>query len=368
MLLRRLELSDFRNYRNLELEPSPGLNLFIGPNAQGKSNLLEAIALVGTGKSFRAGRDGDVVRTGSDRAVLRATAAARAREINLACAIEHEGRASRKTFTVNGNGVRYAGYLGRLRVVTFVPLDLQLVTGTPALRRSFLNRALSQSEPRYYHELARYRRALQQRNALLKTGDAADKALLDVYGNTLVEAGAQIMLARAAMLASLQTEAARAHRRFAPDEALELRYEPNCPLASAEPQPVADALRTRLAETAEQERARGTTVAGPHRDDVELLLDGVSLEAYGSQGQQRTAVLALKVAEYNVMRERTDDAPVLLLDDVLSELDEARATAFLAEMDAYEQAFVTATHSPKVLSANARSARVVAGTVEWVTC
>jgi len=368
VLLRRLELSDFRNYRRLDLEPSPGLNLLVGSNAQGKSNLLEAIALVGTGKSFRAERDGDVVRSDCELGIVRATAAARTGEINLACAIERDGRATRKTFSLNGNSVRYARYLGRLRVVTFVPSDLQLVTGTPAVRRSFLNGALSQSEPRYYHELARYRRALQQRNALLKDAGTLDEDLLEVYAKALVDSGTHIMLARAALIGALQPEAARAHDRFAPGERLELRYDPNCAFESATAHDVAAVLRARLAESAERERARRATVVGPHRDDVELILDGASLEAYGSQGQQRTAVLALKVAEYSVMRERTADAPVLLLDDVLSELDEARASAFLGEMGAYEQAFVTATHLPKDLSAAGRSARVSGGTVEWIAC
>ncbi|MBV8198389.1 MAG: DNA replication/repair protein RecF [Candidatus Eremiobacteraeota bacterium] len=368
MLLRRLELLDFRNYRQLDVEPAPGLNLLVGPNAQGKSNLLEAIALVGTGKSFRAERDGDVVRSGCDRAVVRATADARPGEIHLACAIDREGRATRKIFTLNGNSVRYARYLGRLRVVTFVPGDLQLVTGTPAARRAFLNRALSQSEPRYYHELARYRRALQQRNALLKNAETLDEDLLEIYGRTLLESGTQIMLARSSMISALQPEAAHAHGRFAPGERLEIRYEPNCPFQSTTPHDVTAALRARLAESADQERARGATVVGPHRDDVALFLDGVSLQAYGSQGQQRTAVLALKVAEYSVMRERTDDAPVLLLDDVLSELDEARASAFLGEMGAYEQAFVTATHLPKDLAAAGRIARISGGAMEWIAC
>ncbi len=366
MFLRRLGLSNFRNYRRLDLEPSPGLNLLIGPNAQGKSNLLEAIALVGTGKSFRSGRDADAVRTGCDLAVVRGEATSLSGQINLTCAIERDPRGTRKTFTLNGNGVRYAGYLGRLRVVTFAPGDLQLITGTPAVRRAFLNRALSQSEPRYYHELARYRRALQQRNALLR--DAGfDTHLLDVYANTLVESGTQIMLMRATLVSALGPVAARAHSRFAPAERLELRYAPNCRFESASPADIAEAFRARLAESAPLERTRGATQVGPHRDDLGLLLDDASLEAYGSQGQQRTAVLALKVAEYSVMRERTADAPLLLLDDVLSELDETRASAFLVEMGIYEQAFITATQLPKNI-ASGRVARISNGAAEWAAC
>src|SRR5579863_5874196 len=148
VLLQQLTLSDFRNYSELEIEPAPGLNVFVGANAQGKSNLLEAIAMLGTGKSFRTAREGDTVRQSSERSVLHGVAATQAGRVELACAIERSSRGTHKSYTVNGTSVRYAGYLGRMRVVTFVPADLHLASGTPGARRAFLNVALSQSEPR----------------------------------------------------------------------------------------------------------------------------------------------------------------------------------------------------------------------------
>lgn len=350
MLLTRLALSNFRNYAALDLEPAVGLNVFVGPNAQGKSNLLEAIAMLGTGKSFRTSKDGDTVREGLELAVVRGEARVRAGVVQLSCSIARTPRGTRKSYTVNGRDVRYASYLGKVRVVTFVPADLQLIGGSPALRRAFLNTALAQDDVRYYRELARYRKALQQKNALLRGGFEADQALLAIYNSALVEAGTQIVLARDHFVRLLAHAAREAHARFAGvAEALDVRYEPDVPFEAPTADAVAHALNARLQSVADAERARKTAVAGPQRDDLRFFLDGRSLSAYGSQGQQRTAVLALKVAEYTVMNERSGEAPLLLLDDVLSELDEDRAQAFLAGAGAYEQVFVTATHLPQRL-------------------
>jgi DNA replication and repair protein RecF len=368
VLLRHLALSNFRNYSQLDLEPASGLNVYIGANAQGKSNLLEGIAMLGTGKSFRTSRDGDTVRAGVELAVVRGDATLRSGRVELACVIEKGSRGTRKSYSVNGGGVRYAAYLGQIRVVTFVPADLQLAAGPPGARRAFLNVALAQSEPRYYHELARYRRALQQKNALLRGTVGADEELLAVYERTLVDAGTQIMLARDHLIRTLAEQAHKAHARFAANERLEVRYEPNVPFEVPSRDSVAAAFDARLAQTRESERSRKTALTGPHRDDLLLSLDGVSLAVFGSQGQQRTAVLALKIAEYATMRERSNEAPLLLLDDVLSELDEERANAFLSDIGGFEQAFVTATHLPPGLQCNA-VARVQSAQIDaYVAC
>ena len=368
MHLRHLALSNFRNYATLDLEPATGLNVYVGANAQGKSNLLESIAMLGTGKSFRTAHDADTVRSGLELAVVRGDAKLRAGNVQLVCAIERTARGTRKSYTLNGAGVRYARYLGNIRVVTFVPADLQLAAGTPAGRRAFLNVALAQSEPRYYHELARYRRALTQKNAMLRGVVAADPQLLQVYERTLVESGTEIMLARDHLVRALAQAARIAHGRFAASESLDVTYEPSVAFTAPTRDAVAAAFEGRLRDVAESERVRKTTLCGPHRDDVGLALDGISLSDYGSQGQQRTAVLALKIAEYAVLHERCGEAPLLLLDDVLSELDDTRATALLEEISGYEQAFLTATHLPSKLEASATIARVNAASIEQYAC
>jgi DNA replication and repair protein RecF len=364
--LTRLALSNFRNYAQLDLDPAPGLNVFIGANAQGKSNLLEAIAMLGTGKSFRTSRDIDLVRDGLELSVVGGDAQIRAGIIHLGCTIARSGNRTRKTYTINGQGVRYARFLGSIRVVTFVPADLQLVAGAPALRRALINIALAQDDRRYYHELARYGKALQQKNAMLRGTVAIDDELLAVYNNTLVETGTSLMLAREHFVRELAREAERIHAQWTHGaEKLVVSYAPSIKFEAPTAEAVAGAFEARLLEVAESERARKASVAGPHRDDLTLELDGRSLAAYGSQGQGRTAVLALKVAEYTVMRDRSGEAPLLLLDDVLSELDAERAAAFLEGVGALRQAqddrtqvFITATHLPPGLPPAARTSHV----------
>lgn len=351
MRLTSLHLSNVRNYAHLELQPAPGLNVFVGRNAQGKSNLLEAISLLGTGKSFRTSRERDLIRDGFELATISGEAEVRAGAVRLGCTITATPRGTRKMYAVNGRPVRYATFLGSLRVVTFVPADLQMVIGSPAGRRSFVNTALAQEQRTYYHDLARYQKALAQKAALLRAGGEPDRDLLAIYNETLVESGTAMMLAREQFIAVLGEAAARVHAQWSGGEELEVRYRPSVPFEVAAQDAIAGAFSARLRALAEQERIRQMSLAGPHRDDLELLLNGRSLAAYGSQGQQRTAVLALKVAEYSVMRERSGEAPLLLLDDVLSELDPVRAQAFMEGVGAFEQAFITATHVPEGLPA-----------------
>jgi DNA replication and repair protein RecF len=349
MRLQSLHLSNVRNYAQLDLEPGPGLNVFVGRNAQGKSNLLEAISLLGTGKSFRTSREHDLIREGFELASVSGHALVRAGDVRLSCSITTTPRGMRKVYTLNGRSVRYAKFLGSLRVVTFVPADLQLVGGAPSVRRAFLNVALAQEQRTYYYELARYQKVLAQKSALLRS-EQPDPQLLAIYNETLVEAGTVLMLAREKFVRVLSAAAARVHAQWTGGrEHLEISYQPSVPMDVPAADALAGAFAARIKELAAQERARQVSLAGPHRDDMDLRLDGRSLSAYGSQGQQRTAVLALKVAEYSVMHERSGEAPLLLLDDVLSELDPLRAHAFLAGVGGFEQAFVTATHLPEGL-------------------
>lgn len=360
MLLTALRLADFRNYAALDFTPAPGLNVFAGPNAQGKSNLLEAIAMLATGKSFRARREVELIRAGAARAEIAGAARVPAGAIDLHAAIVRTGAGARKTFEVNGSPVGFAGFLGRARVVTFVPADLQLVAGGPALRRTFLNGALAQLSPAYYRDLARYGKIVQQKAALLRGAIAADRALLLAYNDELVVPGAALMAARAAFVADIATAAQGVYERWrGTHERVAIAYAPNVPFDGVSP---AEALAAALAANVDAELRRKTTLIGPHRDDVRLSIEGRPLDAFGSQGQQRTAVLALKVAEYETMRARAGDAPILLLDDVLSELDADRAGGFLAAVGIFEQAFLTATEVPARFPAAALF-RIAAATI-----
>jgi DNA replication and repair protein RecF len=338
MVLENVRLANFRNYVRLEIEPAPGLNIFVGSNAQGKSNLLEAIAMLATGKSFRARREAELVRSGAVLAEIGGDARIAAGRVRLHCAIDRSSGGTHKTFDVNGAAVGFARFLGRARVVSFVPGDLALVAGGPALRRTFLNAALSQASPNYYRDLARYSKIIAQKSALLRGSIAPDRELLLAYNDEMAGPGRALISARAAFVADIAAAAADIYRRWETTrERVDIHYAPSVGAAD---------LAAALAANVENELRRRQSLIGPHRDDVRLDLDGASLAAYGSQGQQRTAVLALKVAEYEVMRERAGDAPILLLDDVLSELDAQRAGRFLAALGTFEQAFLTTTELP----------------------
>jgi DNA replication and repair protein RecF len=350
VILEHLVLSNVRNYAALEFAPEPGLNVFVGPNAQGKSNLLEAIALLGTGKSFRTSRDSEIVRSGLPAAALSGEARVAAGRVRLSCTLTLAGGTLRKIYAVNGRGVRYASYLGQMRVVTFVPSHLQLVSGPPSARRSLVNAALAQESPAYYGALANYQKYLAQKNALLRGAVAPDDALLATYDERLIETGTRIVLARRAFVAALDGRAKAVHRAWVGDRDGEfaIRYVSDVPGEVPTADGIAAAFAERLAEKRTLERMRRVSLVGPHRDDVAFTLGGTSLAAFGSQGQQRTAVLALKVAEYGELEARSREAPLLLLDDVLSELDPQRQRAFLAAVGTFGQAFVTTTHDVDV--------------------
>ena len=360
MLLTALRLANFRNYAALDFSPAPGLNVFAGPNAQGKSNLLESIALLATGKSFRARREVELIRDGMPLAEIAGEARIPAGTIFLRASIARTAGGARKSFDVNGAPVGFARFLGRARVVTFVPADLQLIGGGPALRRAFLNSALAQLSPTYYRDLARYTKVVHQKAALLRGAIAPDPDLLLAYNEELLAPGAALIAARAAFVTDVAAAARGVYERWSgASERVDIAYAPNVAASDAPPR---DALAAALAANLAAEVRRRTTLVGPHRDDLRLTIDGRPLDAFGSQGQQRTAVLALKVGEYETMRSRAGDAPILLLDDVLSELDAERAGGFLAAVGTFEQAFLTTTEAPARFAGSA-AFRILAATI-----
>jgi DNA replication and repair protein RecF len=279
--------------------------------------------------------------------------------VRLRCVIDRSSGGTRKTFDVNGSAVGFARFLGRARVVTFVPADLALVVGGPALRRMFLNVALSQASGAYYQDLARYARVIGHKAALLRGAVAPDRDLLLAYNDDLARSGRALIAARAAFITDIAAAVDGIYLRWqATRERIRVAYAANTGDRD---------LAVELAANVDNEVRRRQAFVGPHRDDIRLELDGRALAAYGSQGQQRTAVLALKVAEYEVMRSRAGDAPILLLDDVLSELDAERAGGFLAAVGGFEQAFLTTTELPASV-AGATAFGIREGTITRLAC
>ena len=333
-----LVLEGFRNYASLRLPLSAGFNVVSGPNAQGKTNLLEALYLVGTTRLLRGQRDAEAVRDGDDRAMV---------EVELAHSGTRLGvgleRGARKRARVNGLALpRAADLIGRLPVVCVSAADMAIVRGEPADRRLFLDLELSALSPAYLHHFALYKRAQEQRGALLRQCRERSVApeVFEPWEAQMAQHGAHLRGARLDYVARLVEPTREVHARMGGGEALDLRYEPKDEAMEE------DALRALLDASRSQDVARGATSFGPHRDDLRLEIEGRDARLFGSQGQQRTAVIALKLATLDVATEERGAPPLLLLDDILSDLDERRR-AMLVEvvLDRAAQAVLTCTEA-----------------------
>ena len=372
MFLSNVSLFDFRNYAELELALERSTTIFFGGNAQGKTNLLEAVALAALTRSPRSQQAGELVRFGQTAARVTCSVQSERGRDELEVRILNPaggGRASRR-FTVNGTPRRAGDVMGALRIVLFWPDDLQLVKGPGEGRRRFLNTLLSQIDPGHARELNRYGHLLEQRNALLRAirdGRQSSDGL-EVWSQALAESGAAIMVERQRRLLELQPVAAAFHRELSDDrERLELRYRPcGARIGEAPVELVAQQLRAAMLEARDEEMARGQTAVGPQRDDVEVWLDDHQARLFASQGQQRSIVLSLKLAELNYLSDVTGEQPVLLLDDVMSELDPARRERLLAALQPGPQALITAADLndlPRSILDRAAVFRVEQGTI-----
>jgi DNA replication and repair protein RecF len=347
-MLNQLNLTDLRSYATLDARFGAGPQLVWGPNAAGKTSLLEAMVLLARGGSHRTTTDAELIRWGADVARVEGHAGQDAVEVALVRpgSIAAAGGA-RKRIRVNGVARRATALVEKLRVVLFAPEDMLLVVGSPSLRRAVVDQLASSLFPSYAADLATYGRALQQRNGLLRAirDETASRDELRYWDVPFLDAGGAVIAARHRLLARLEAPLAAAHAEIAPEEALAgalgLEYVTNAPAGPDETP--RDALARRLAETAEKELWNGTTLVGPHRDDVAFAMAGRDLSAFASRGQQRTAILALKLAELDLVTATDGRPPLLLLDDVFSELDPARRAHLVRRIAALPQAFVTTT-------------------------
>jgi len=360
MRIAAVQLYNFRNYEKLAFCPAEGLHILSGRNAAGKTNILEALFLCALGRSHRTAHDAELVRSGQNEGSCIVTVQSRTGTRRVACALYSK---ERKRFSVNGKPLSRTGELmGNLNAVLFSPEDLALIKGGPGERRRFLDMELSQTRPAYYYALQQYRYVLAQRNALLKEPGAA-VAQMEAWEEKLAKLGAILTVWRAELCAELAREAARTHERLSGGERLRIGYQPNLPLFS-EAEMEARMLRL-LAHNRERDALRGATSVGPHRDDFLLETDGKDARIYGSQGQQRSAALALRLALIPIVEARCGEKPVLLLDDVLSELDASRQVALLtAAQDC--QTFLTCTEPPELSGRKAHLYRVENGSVAVV--
>lgn len=383
MRITHLSLTNFRNYGRLELALPSGTTLLYGNNAQGKTNLLEAIYYLATTRSPHADQDSqlinweatqldDPVIVGRLVAEIDTNEGQRLIEMRLIRERNGRGRNGRGSFRrealVNRRKVRLMDLLGNLRVVLFLPQDVQLLTGSPSGRRRYLDITLCQIDPIYCRTLSHYNKVLEQRNALLRqlAEGKGNREVLPVFTDKLVHLGSQIFARRAAFIAEMAREAQRIYYEelTSGGESIRLSYLPRIEASNSNRssdtgalaplgtwlQEHHDDLKTvsaRFQETLHTVQAsdimRGTTSVGPHRDDWRFWINGRSLSSYGSRGQQRSTILALKMAEIKWMVKMTGETPILLLDEVVAELDEQRRALLLHYVQKSVQAILTAT-------------------------
>lgn len=355
----RLRLENFRNYERAEVDLDPGFNLFSGENGQGKTNLLEALYLVATSKLLRGSRDSEAIREGSSRAFAEVEFATTGSTMTLVLAA-----GVRKRAMLNGASLpRASDVLGRLPCVCFSSADLPVVAGQPADRRLFLDLVLSQLYPAYMRSLTVYRRALDQRNALLKQAQERPQpeSLFQAWEAELAEHGSALREFRSRLIGQLEPLASEYQERLGSGERLNVVMEP-CDASED-----AQSLLERLEQTRALDIGRGATQVGPHRDEMSIRVDGREARFYGSQGQQRTAIIALKLAVLAVTTECHRAPPLLLLDDIFSDLDKNRRKRLIDIVTSSAgQVVVTCTEREQAgeeIVGRARSFKVSKGTV-----
>jgi DNA replication and repair protein RecF len=347
MYLKTLSLRQFRNYQDQKVEFNAAKTILVGNNAQGKSNLLEAVELLATLRSHRMTRDRDLVQEGEAIAQINATLERQAGVSDLTLTLRRNGR---RSVALNGESIRrQMDFLGVLNAVQFSSLDLDLVRGNPEGRRNWLDTLLIQLEPVYAHILQQYNHVLRQRNAFLKKTQDSELSTqhseLAVWDAQLVTTGTRVIRRRDRAIQRLAPIASAWHASISGStEVLQINYVPNIPLEDNHPEEVQQAFLAKIQQRAIAELHQGTTLVGPHRDEIELTINQTPARQYGSQGQQRTLVLALKLAELKLIEEVIKEPPLLLLDDVLAELDLSRQNQLLDAIQDRFQTLITTTH------------------------
>jgi DNA replication and repair protein RecF len=348
MFLQSLQLRHFRNYQEQYIEFTAPKTILLGNNAQGKSNLLEAVELLATLRSHRMARDKELVQESEAISQIKAVLKRENGISDLTLTLRRNGR---RTVNLNGENLhKQTDFLGVLNAVEFSSLDLDLVRGSPEVRRHWLDTLLVQLEPVYAYILQQYHLVLRQRNAFLKRHlEALDLASiqteLSIWDAQLATTGTRVIRRRDRAIQRLAPIASKWHANISGStEVLQVRYAPNVPLEETQAEQVQQAFLDKIQQRAIAELHQGTTLVGPHRDEVELTINQTPARQYGSQGQQRTLVLALKLAELQLIEEVVGEPPLLLLDDVLAELDPSRQNQLLDAIQDRFQTLITTTH------------------------
>ncbi len=336
MYIKEVELKNFRNYEELNLKFNRNTNFIIGNNAQGKTNLLESIFICSIGKSFRTSKDSDMIGFEKNFAKVKLTAQKQLFPVDIEITIKKDHGKSIKLDGINIS--KTSELLDNLYMVIFSPEDLKIVKDEPEKRRKFIDRELSVLKPLYFDSITNYKKVMLQRNNYLKEKNI-DSTVLDIWDIQLAKYGAKIISMRSDFVEKLNKISSRIHSDITNNkENLKIEYEPNVKTKNN----LENALYNAIKKSQDNDLRLRTTTKGPHRDDISFFIDGINVRNFGSQGQQRTAALSLKLAELDLIKEETGEDAILLLDDVMSELD-ANRQEFLIKTLSDIQLFITTT-------------------------
>ncbi|SDQ04711.1 DNA replication/repair protein RecF [Virgibacillus salinus] len=345
MHIEQLQLKNYRNYDQLDISFDDKINVIIGENAQGKTNLMEAIYVLAFTKSHRTPREKELIQWEQEYARIEGRVTKRKQSFPLEIILSTKGKKAKLNRIEQK---RLSDYIGALNVVMFAPEDLTLVKGPPQIRRRFIDMELGQIQPRYIYHLGQYQKILKQRNHLLKQmqrKEKQDRTMLNVLTEQLIEHAATLLERRFIFLELLRKWASPIHYGISRElEKLEIKYTSTIEVSEAANKEKIDSIYTnKFHEIQEKEIERGTTLIGPHRDDLVFHVNNKDVQTFGSQGQQRTTALSVKLAEIELIYNEVGEYPILLLDDVLSELDDHRQSHLLNTIQGKVQTFVSTT-------------------------
>ncbi|WP_163969265.1 DNA replication/repair protein RecF [Oceanobacillus halotolerans] len=369
MFIDQLTLKHYRNYEKLDVTFDDKINVIIGENAQGKTNLMEAIYVLAFTKSHRTPREKELIQWNEEYGKIEGRLTKRNQSIPLEIILSTRGKKAKLNHLEQK---RLSDYIGAFNVVMFAPEDLTLVKGPPQIRRRFIDMELGQIQPRYIYHLGQYQKILKQRNMLLKQmqrKEVQDKTMLSVLTEQLAQHAATLLERRFLFLELLRKWARPIHDGISRQlEDLEIQYNPTVDVSEeANKEIIETVYLNKFQEIEEKEIERGTTLCGPHRDDLTFYVNQKDVQTYGSQGQQRTTALSVKLAELELIYNEVGEYPTLLLDDVLSELDDYRQSHLLNTIQGKVQTFVSTTSVDGINHStlqNAELFRVHNGTVE----
>jgi DNA replication and repair protein RecF len=345
MHIEQLQLKNYRNYAHLDIQFDDKVNVIIGENAQGKTNMMEAIYVLAFTKSHRTSKEKELIQWDKEYAKIEGRITKRTQSLPLEVVVSSKGKRAKLNHLEQG---RLSDYIGALNVVMFAPEDLTLVKGAPQIRRRFMDMELGQIQPRYIYHLGQYQKVLKQRNHLLKQmqrRNSTDMTMLQVLTDQLIEHAATLLERRFAFLELLRNWASPIHHGISRElERLEIQYNPTIEVSEeANKEKIETIYLNKFRDMKDKEIDRGTTLIGPHRDDLVFYVNGKDVQTYGSQGQQRTTALSVKLAEIELIYKEVGEYPILLLDDVLSELDDFRQSHLLNTIQGKVQTFVSTT-------------------------